>query len=96
MSHPVCPATGWLPSYTAYFPPVGGIRFGIITFPPDPGPKFVEDLDIGAASLSLTTRCPAWRSTWNLPRQGCTPRRPLTSRWFWPERSCLNSMTARR
>jgi Cupin domain len=58
MSHPRLPATGWLPSYTAYFPPVGGIRFGIVTFPPDPGPKFVKDLDIGAALAELDDPLP--------------------------------------
>ena len=28
------PDDGSLPSYTSYFPPAGGVRFGFVTFPP--------------------------------------------------------------
>jgi mannose-6-phosphate isomerase-like protein (cupin superfamily) len=54
---PRLPDDGSLPSYTSYFPPVGGIRFSFVTFPPhfppDPDAGFGEDLDIDAAVAEL-------------------------------------------
>lgn len=47
------PDDGSLPSYSAYFPPVGGFRFGIFTVPPD-SVTFPADFDLEKALLNLS------------------------------------------
>jgi quercetin dioxygenase-like cupin family protein len=46
---PRFPDDGSRPATTAYFPPVGGFRFGFFTLPPDDGNQVPEGVDVGAA-----------------------------------------------
>jgi mannose-6-phosphate isomerase-like protein (cupin superfamily) len=42
----------------AYFPPLGGFRFGFFTIPPDGGGPVPEDLDLEAAMAEFSTKLP--------------------------------------
>src|SRR6476646_3929941 len=46
---PSFPDDGFRPDTSRYFPPVGGMRFGFFTIPPDGGEGAPPDLDIAAA-----------------------------------------------
>jgi mannose-6-phosphate isomerase-like protein (cupin superfamily) len=55
---PHFPDDGARPNDAAYFPPVGGYRFGFFTIPPDGGAGAPADLDIMAALEDLETKLP--------------------------------------
>ena len=52
------PDDGSRPSAPRYFPPVGGIRFGFFTIPPDGGAGMPPDLDVGAAFAEFGEKLP--------------------------------------
>ncbi len=54
---PHFPDDGSLPAHNAYFPPVGGFRFGLFTVPPETTVS-VGDLDIGAAFTEMEASLP--------------------------------------
>jgi mannose-6-phosphate isomerase-like protein (cupin superfamily) len=51
------PDDGSQPRNPAYFPPVGGFRFGLFTVPPD-ATAMPDDLDVGEALAQLEGRLP--------------------------------------
>jgi mannose-6-phosphate isomerase-like protein (cupin superfamily) len=51
------PDDGSRPEAVAYFPPVGGFRFGFFTVPPD-GHRPPQDIDLGAALAELEEKLP--------------------------------------
>lgn len=55
---PRLPGDGSQPSHTGYFPPPGGIRFGITTIPPDPDPRAMDDLELGAVAAEFEDLLP--------------------------------------
>lgn len=50
---PRFPDDGSMPVHRTYFPPVGGVRFGFFTIPPDGGAGAPDDLDVAAALAEL-------------------------------------------
>jgi mannose-6-phosphate isomerase-like protein (cupin superfamily) len=52
------PDDGSRPDAVAYFPPVGGFRFGFFTIPPDGGAGAPADLDIEAAFAEFDQKLP--------------------------------------
>lgn len=55
---PRFPDDGSIPPHHAYFPPVGGVRFGFFTIPPVGGDGIPADLDVGAALAELEAQLP--------------------------------------
>lgn len=55
---PSFPDDGSRPAAPAYFPSVGGFRFGFFTIPPDGGAGIPEGLDIGAALAEFAEKLP--------------------------------------
>jgi mannose-6-phosphate isomerase-like protein (cupin superfamily) len=55
---PHFPDDGSQPDGPAYFPPVGGFRFGFFTVPPDGGAGAPADLDIDAALAEFEAKLP--------------------------------------
>lgn len=55
---PHFPDDGSRPADHAYFPPVGGFRFGFFTIPPDGGAGAPPDLDIAAALAEFDEKLP--------------------------------------
>ena len=55
---PHLPDAGGLPAHHAYFPPVGGFRFGHFTLPPAGAPGPAPDLDIAAAFVEMEEKLP--------------------------------------
>lgn len=55
---PHFPDDGSRPEAPRYFPPVGGLRFGFFTIPPDGGAGAPPGLDIGAALADLEEKLP--------------------------------------
>lgn len=55
---PHFPDDGRRPAAHAYFPPVGGFRFGFFTIPPDGGAGAPPDLDIAAALAEFDEKLP--------------------------------------
>jgi mannose-6-phosphate isomerase-like protein (cupin superfamily) len=55
---PSFPDEGSRPDTTRYFPPVGGVRFGFFTIPPDGGQGAPPDLDIAAALAEFDEKLP--------------------------------------
>ena len=49
---PQFPDDGSMPAHHAYFPPVGGFRFGLFTVPPATD-VVIGDLDVGAALAAM-------------------------------------------
>lgn len=56
-SPPQFPDSGTMPEHHAYFPPVGGFRFGLFTVPPATD-VVLGDLDIGAALAEMESALP--------------------------------------
>ena len=54
---PSFPDDGAPPAQPAYFPPVGGYRFGLFTLPPA-GTQLPADLDLAAAMAELEAKLP--------------------------------------
>lgn len=54
---PQLPDAGSVPAHHAYFPPVGGFRFGLFTVPPATD-VMMQDLDIGAALAAMEASLP--------------------------------------
>jgi mannose-6-phosphate isomerase-like protein (cupin superfamily) len=54
---PSFPDAGDLPAHAAYFPPVGGFRFGLFTIPPDSASS-LDDIDVEAALVELESALP--------------------------------------
>lgn len=54
---PTFPDAGLSPSQSAYFPPVGGFRFGFFTIPPDATARRM-DLDMAAAVAEAEEKLP--------------------------------------
>jgi mannose-6-phosphate isomerase-like protein (cupin superfamily) len=52
------PDDGTKPSAVRYFPPLGGVRFGFFTIPPDGGAGAPPDLDFGAALAEFEEKLP--------------------------------------
>jgi len=52
------PDDGARPEAPAYFAPVGGVRFGFFTIPPDEGRGFPENLDVAAALAEFDEKLP--------------------------------------
>jgi len=55
---PRFPDDGSAPPAGAYFPPVGGFRFGTFTLPPEGSGELPADLDVGAALADMDTHLP--------------------------------------
>ena len=55
---PHFPDDGTRPDDRAYFPPVGGFRFGLFTIPPDGGAGAPPDLDFAAAMAEFEEKLP--------------------------------------
>jgi mannose-6-phosphate isomerase-like protein (cupin superfamily) len=55
---PHFPDDGREPDGPAYFPPVGGFRFGLFTLPPDGGAGVPPDLDVEAAMAEGEEKLP--------------------------------------
>lgn len=55
---PHFPDDGLRPDDRAYFPPVGGFRFGLFTIPPDGGAGAPPDLDFEAAMAEFEEKLP--------------------------------------
>lgn len=55
---PSFPDDGSMPPHHGYFPPVGGVRFGFFTIPPDGGAGAPSDLDVAAALAELEEALP--------------------------------------
>lgn len=55
---PRFPDDGTMPAHSAYFPSVGGFRFGFFTIPPDGGRGVPADLDVEAALAELDEALP--------------------------------------
>ena len=55
---PRFPDEGTKPPHVTYFPPVGGVRFGFFTIPPDGGAGAPADLDIEAALAEFAEKLP--------------------------------------
>jgi mannose-6-phosphate isomerase-like protein (cupin superfamily) len=55
---PHFPDDGRRPDDAAYFPPVGGFRFGLFTIPPDGGAGIAPGTDIAAALVDLEEKLP--------------------------------------
>jgi hypothetical protein len=55
---PRFPDDGARPDDRAYFPPVGGFRFGLFTIPPDGGAGAPPDLDFAAAMAEFEEKLP--------------------------------------
>jgi hypothetical protein len=55
---PHFPDDGRQPDAPAYFPPVGGFRFGLFTVPPDGGAGAPADLDFDAAMAEFEEKLP--------------------------------------
>jgi mannose-6-phosphate isomerase-like protein (cupin superfamily) len=55
---PRFPDDGSMPEHRAYFPPVGGFRFGFFSIPPDGGAGAPADLDVEAALAELARELP--------------------------------------
>ena len=54
---PQFPDDGSMPAHQAYFPPVGGFRFGLFTVPPATD-VVIGDLDVGAALAAMEESLP--------------------------------------
>src|SRR5262249_17208642 len=52
------PDDGSRPEAPRYFPPVGGVRFGFFTIPPDGGQGAPPDLDVAAALAEFEAKLP--------------------------------------
>lgn len=59
---PHFPDDGARPDDHAYFPPVGGFRFGLFTIPPDGGVGAPPDLDFEAAMAEIEEKLPGLAS----------------------------------
>ncbi len=57
-STPHFPDDGTRPEASAYFPPVGGFRFGLFSIPPDGGAGAPADLDFEAAMAEFEEKLP--------------------------------------
>jgi len=57
-STPHFPDDGARPKAPAYFPPIGGFRFGLFTIPPDGGAGAPPDLDFQAAMAEFEEKLP--------------------------------------
>jgi len=55
---PSFPGDGSRPVAPAYFPPLGGTRFGFFTIPPDGGAGAPADLDVEAALAEFAEKLP--------------------------------------
>ncbi len=55
---PSFPDDGSEPPHVTYFPPIGGIRFGFFTIPPDGGAGAPADLDLEAALAEFAEKLP--------------------------------------
>jgi mannose-6-phosphate isomerase-like protein (cupin superfamily) len=55
---PRFPDDGSRPAAPRYFPPVGGVRFGFFTIPPDGGQGAPPDLDLAAALAEFDLKLP--------------------------------------
>ncbi|HEX6418546.1 MAG TPA: cupin domain-containing protein [Acidimicrobiales bacterium] len=55
---PRFPDAGAMPAHTGYFPPLGGVRFGFFTLPPDEGRGVPPDLDVAGALAELEEMLP--------------------------------------
>ena len=55
---PSFPDDGSMPPHIAYFPPVGGFRFGLFSVPPATTTRVGPDLDIAAALREMEEKLP--------------------------------------
>ena len=55
---PQFPDDGSEPPHVTYFPPLGGVRFGFFTIPPDGGTGAPADLDMDAALAEFAEKLP--------------------------------------
>ncbi len=55
---PSFPDDGSQPAHAAYFPPVGGFRFGLCSMPPATSAAVPDDLDLTAAMAELEQKLP--------------------------------------
>jgi mannose-6-phosphate isomerase-like protein (cupin superfamily) len=55
---PRFPDDGTEPPHVTYFPPLGGVRFGFFTIPPDGGAGAPADLDLEAALAEFAEKLP--------------------------------------
>src|SRR5262245_4493638 len=55
---PQCPYDGSEPDWRAYFPPVGGFRFGMLTIPPETGADEQDFSDMESAVADIEAKLP--------------------------------------
>jgi len=67
---PTFPDDGSAPPAPAYFPPVGGFRFGLFTVPSQTSASLPEDLDLEAALAEVEEELPGMAATWELDNPG--------------------------
>ncbi len=72
------PDDGSRPDDVAYFPPVGGFRFGFFTIPPDGG-NCPQALTSGPPSKSSSRNCRVWLTTSSPTTRACTRLPPSTT-----------------
>ena len=75
-SQPTLPDAGVNGPKTSFFPPVGGYRFFLLTFPPGDGGADLEGVDIEAGLRELQEKLPGVLET----NPACTPPTPSTWR----------------
>jgi len=66
---PTFPDDGSMPAHSAYFPPVTGFRFDLVTIPPQSG-KGAKVLDLKAAAAELDSKLPGMTSYLDLEHPG--------------------------
>lgn len=59
---PQFPSDGSKPSFTMFFPPVGGFRFGLFVLPPDQPPPDLTGVDVDAAMRAYDAAMPGLAS----------------------------------
>ncbi len=55
---PRFPDDGTMPPHHAYFPPVGGFRFGLFTVPPEGSASLPADVDVAAGLAEMEEKLP--------------------------------------
>ena len=93
---PHFPDDGTEPEHHAYFPPVGGFRFGLFAVPPGTVSTSSPPTTSRRRSPSSRRRCPGSRRTSNPTRRACTRPTRSTSRSCSRVRCGWSSTTASR
>ena len=93
---PHFPDDGAPPDAPAYFPPVGGFRFGLFTIPPDDGRGVPDGIDVEAALADLEAKLPGLASHMEPADPGMHTTATIDFEVVLPGRSPSSSTTAPR